>query len=93
MIDLTGTDKQITWATDIRNQMVSQVATLKEQLAAAATRKPGQDHLLAATIPAIDSALADMLREHTDAGWWIDNRFNTFTIIKKAASAAAHQAA
>jgi hypothetical protein len=92
MTPLTGTDKQTAWAEAIRTDVAAQVEKLKAALTAAAARKPGQDRVLAAALPAIDAALADMQATHTTAKWWIDHQWDAVVMAKKAGSAAAHAA-
>jgi hypothetical protein len=92
MTPLTGTNKQTAWAEAIRTDVAAQVEKLKAALTAAAARKPGQDRVLAAALPAIDAALADMQATHTTAKWWIDHQWDAVAMAKKAGSAAAHAA-
>lgn len=66
---LTGSQRQIAWAKDIRDRAVQ---TMHEDMAkyyAAARRKAGQDHLL----PVVEEAYLQVLTEHADAAWWIEN--------------------
>lgn len=85
---LTGTDKQISWAGDIRCRVVDALDAMRHQIAQSAARKPGQDHLVTAVNATIDAHLA----EHTEAKWWIDNQHTAYTLIKKAAADAARVA-
>lgn len=82
---LTGTDKQVSWASDIRARVVDALDALRRQIAQSAANKPGQDHLAAAVNATIDEHLA----QHAEAKWWIDNQHTAYTLIKKAAADAA----
>ncbi len=59
MTTLTGTDKQIAWATDIRNRIAADVAALLAKI-----KCPAE------TAAAITAEIVS----HTEARWYIDRR-------------------
>jgi len=63
MITLTGTDKQIAWATDVRARILSEMATLRVECARA----------YPTAVFAVDEAVAE-LEGQASAAWWIDRR-------------------
>lgn len=67
---LTGSDKQIAWAEQIRAQAAKSLCAVKEHVAANHDKDPANADKLLATI---DSTLAQ-----TESRYWIDNRANAF---------------
>lgn len=69
MPELTGTEKQIAWARKIRLSMIEALDRLaKEELI------DGDGNPHAEGLRIYKLAIADMIAEHTDAAWWIENR-------------------
>lgn len=64
---LTGSDKQVAWANQIRGKFLAELDGIKAQAAAA-----GQDW--DSPVAAETRALVDKVLAHTDSSWWIDNR-------------------
>lgn len=72
MTTLIGSDKQIAWATKIREGLRSSASALANKVSGCdpMTEDPGE---IAARQLIID-AVIDAAEKITDAGWWIDNR-------------------
>lgn len=68
---LSGSDKQIAWASDIRQQMLAAVANLRKQAQEAVEHPERDPH---GTAPAVLAVLDEIVSTHTEARWWIDNR-------------------
>lgn len=68
--ELTGSDKQIAWATAIRAQAIAELDVRRLEMGAVIARDPSQ----LAAADAIAAALDDLVAERRDARWWIDNR-------------------
>jgi hypothetical protein len=68
---LTGSDKQIAWASDIRQQMLVAIADLRVQ-AKKAIEHPERDPQ--GTAPVVLAVLDEILKTRTEARWWIDSR-------------------
>ena len=75
MTTLTGTEKQITWAEDIRMQILApaRIAEIEQMIATYATRQPK-------AAEAVRKALETVTAE-TSAAWWIDQRGLTLKLI------------
>ena len=73
---LTGSDKQVAWAADIRAKAIAQILAM--------VKPEGR--------PAVASRLAAVLANLTEARWWIDHRVATVYAINDAAKAAAANA-
>lgn len=65
---LTGSDKQITWATDIRARVIAALDEFRAGMAAHVAEHPEAAPEQAANNAALDAALA----AHVDARWWIE---------------------
>ena len=65
---LTGTEKQIVWATEVRNKLVPEISAVATR-AIAALHANGDGPLAEAIDVAAGKALAQ-----TSAAWWIDRR-------------------
>ena len=77
---LTGSDKQIAWATDIRRKAIAAVLDKLTESPAAAKRineDPRKAEIL--------SDLATEIASHADARYWIDSRGNSMDLIRAAA--------
>lgn len=78
---LRGSDKQITWATDLRSKMLPEMDDLIEQFEAAVKvaiadgKAQADDPQIAANRNALLGARVAMIAE-TSASWWIDHRFH-----------------
>ncbi|GIV50567.1 MAG: hypothetical protein KatS3mg038_1088 [Candidatus Kapaibacterium sp.] len=68
---LTGSDKQIAWASDIRQQMLVATADLRAQ-AEKAVEHPERDPQ--GTAPVVLAVHNEIINTRTEASWWIDNR-------------------
>jgi hypothetical protein len=64
---LTGSDKQIAWASDIRAHVLREFDAAKAKIAEAVARKPN-----AAKVPAVLAEI-DKMRKNTSAKWWIES--------------------
>ena len=75
MTNLTGSEKQIQWANDIRSEIMApaRVAEVEALIATYATKQP------AASV-AVRKAL-DIVTAETSASWWIDQRGQTLKLI------------
>lgn len=71
--DLTGTDKQIRWATEIRENLVRRISDMTDRMRTAAEGAGQVDDRFRAVMAAADATL-DSVLQHTDANWWIDRR-------------------
>lgn len=85
---LTGSEKQVAWAEDIRSKAVRDAEDAlgfdqSRALVASGTLTDEQ----AARMPLLERALREGASEHTDAAWWIDNRFNACPLVIKAVKA------
>lgn len=80
--ELTGSEKQIAWATDIRAKAAFAINEMRAKIAA----NTNTSEINLKQIAAVESVL-DELRSHSSAKWWIDNRdedFDVAWIIKQA---------
>jgi hypothetical protein len=67
---LVGSDKQITWATTIRDGALAVLDQFRAAMAAHVAEHPDAAAEQAANNNALDQAIA----QHPDARWWIDTR-------------------
>jgi hypothetical protein len=83
---LTGSDKQVSWASDIRAKAAPMFAAAAEKVAAAVARNPNDPQ--AALAPAILSEIEKM-RQNTAAKWWIETgrTLDASAILRAAVSA------
>lgn len=90
--ELTGSDKQITWASDIRKTWIADIARLDgEGRRTMEKRGMLDDPRYVAFVAAWNAEFAAILAEHTDAAWWIDHRGTLRSLtdqIKRAAMTA-----
>lgn len=75
--DLTGSEKQIAWASRIRETEIGDLMEKVEKY----KEKYGDKYDYDLAVDAINSVLS-----HTQAGWWIDNRDDIISIAQKTAS-------
>lgn len=75
--DLTGTPKQIAWATDIRTKQVAEIAGYIAQTREHAARQPEKAAMFDALIDAVE---ADILTRD-NASWWINNQHTAWREI------------
>ncbi len=68
---LTGSDKQVAWASDIRQQMLDATADLRRQAQEAVAHPERDPH---GTAPVVLAVLDEIVSTRTEARWWIDNR-------------------
>ncbi|MEG0374645.1 MAG: hypothetical protein RR547_13740 [Raoultibacter sp.] len=79
MAVLVGSDKQISWAADIRREMVASVEALRTQLLAEPGHTDDEYGLVSGNF---DKSLANLATE-TSAKWFIENRnLNAMSIFK-----------
>lgn len=72
---LTGSEKQVAWAESLRAEVVRLITKRVDEQAA---RTPvDREH----EVVAARSAFAEAIAKHTDARWWIDNRFAGFRAL------------
>ena len=77
--ELTGSEKQIAWATDIRAKAAPVIAAMQARIKEHAKKSPNQTAAM--------QIVLDELRAQTSAKWWIDNRdvaINDVWLVKKA---------
>ncbi len=67
---LTGSDKQVSWATSVRAQQLTKIAMEIER---AVANCDATDPAQAAAIARIEAAVAT-IKQQSAAGWWIDRR-------------------
>lgn len=86
MATLTGSEKQVSWANDIRGKMIVDVNEAKLEIASIVRAKgPEATAKMVAyfkangplTNEALSAAQQDLLDNETSAAWWIDNRMKT----------------
>lgn len=88
--ELTGTEKQIAWAEDIRRDAITEgersYRTWMDDLNATLARTDIDDARRVKTQQRIDAAQRgwDMLHTKTSAAWWIDNRSKLGTLVHDA---------
>jgi len=71
MTNLKGSEKQITWASEIRNANIKILEReLKEFEGREVSEKCSYEHITSK----IKKAIADISNEQTDAKWWIENK-------------------
>lgn len=68
---LTGSEKQVAWATTIREKMVSELMKYRTDVTGVDDAK-GK----------FDAAMVKFLAANTKAGWWIDNRDCTSDVVR-----------
>lgn len=75
MTQLTGTEKQIEWAEQIRTKTLAavRVAEVETMITTYATKQP-------AAAAAVRKAL-DIVTAEASAAWWIDNRDQTLKLL------------
>ena len=99
MMTLTGTQKQIEWATKIRALIMSRVGEIEKTAAMASTIQmcwslPTAARPLARTnsvqvaavrlyLTAVTGDFGAALEDHEEAGWWIDARSMPFTVLAR----------
>ena len=73
--NLTGSEKQIQWAEDIRSKTLApaRVAEVETMIATYAAKQP-------AAAAAVRKAL-DIVTAEASAAWWIDNRDQTLKLL------------
>ena len=77
--ELTGSEKQISWANRIRTEKIADLEKLFDSWASQRTTANS------AQIDAVVSSVIEFVRKQTSAAWWIDNRdLNSKKLIKEA---------
>ena len=71
MIKLTGSEKQIAWATTIRDNNIN---TLKTEIENFKARGQREDWDYSEIIAKIEKAIEDIKVTKSDAKWWIENK-------------------
>ena len=85
---LTGSEKQVAWAEDIRSKAVRDAEDAlgydqSRALVASGTLTAEQE----ARLPLLERALREGASEHAGAAWWIDHRFEAGPLVIKAVKA------
>lgn len=70
-MDLTGTEKQVAWAEQIRAKFAADLTTLRERLAAG--QQPGYSRRFLAVYEEELAVIEQQAAAHTAASWWINN--------------------
>jgi hypothetical protein len=70
---LTGSEKQITWATRVRAALLGKVAVERERFSAQGRRQGASEEKMASELDKFDAAVAKLAAQ-TAAAWWIDRR-------------------
>jgi hypothetical protein len=71
MIKLTGTEKQIEWATQIRD---TNVKTLEREIEELKLREANGTGSFPELVAKIEKAISDIGNQKSEAKWWIDNK-------------------
>lgn len=79
---LTGSDKQVAWATTIRAEQLAGVAALRKEFQAAGRKQNVTEAVMAEQMGQFD-ALVAKLTAQTAAAWWIDRRSNSAQSLLK----------
>jgi len=82
---LTGSDKQVAWATTIRAELLGKVATMRKEFEAIGRKQNVTEDVMAAQMGQFDT-LAGKVAAQTSASWWIDRRSNSAQALLKDAS-------
>jgi hypothetical protein len=79
---LTGSDKQVAWATTIRAELLGKVATMRKEFESTGRKQNATEDVMAAQMGQFD-ALVAKLTAQTAAAWWIDRRTNSAQALLK----------
>ena len=79
---LTGSDKQVAWATTIRAEQLGKVAKMRQEFEATGRKQNVTEDVMAAQMGQFD-ALVAKLTAQTAAAWWIDRRTNSAQALLK----------
>lgn len=86
--ELTGTDKQVAWATDLRQRVLTIIVGRYSESPRASMAWVGSPSLVR---DALVTALSAEVAKHTAAKWWIDNGDSAAQMVIKAAVEAARR--
>ena len=78
MMNLTGSEKQIVWATEIRDNLISYVESEVSKLRSKAVEKPARAEKYNKKAEMQETMLNWLVANATSAGWWIDHREPNF---------------
>ena len=81
---LTGSDKQVAWATTIRAEQLGKVAKMRQEFEATGRKQNVTEDVMAAQMGQFD-ALVAKLATQTAASWWIDRRSSSAQALLKEA--------
>lgn len=90
---LTGSEKQVAWATEIRDGALADLELVERMDASRPSMGEPADTKFAQRMtlrPAAIAFLRDVYASRTDARWWIDNRTNLVTFRGYETPASAH---
>ena len=79
---LTGSDKQVAWATTIRAEQLGKVAKMRSEFEALGRKQGATDDVMAEQMGQFD-ALTAKVAAQTSASWWIDRRSNSAQALLK----------
>ena len=79
---LTGSDKQVAWATTIRAEQLGKVAKMRQEFEATGRKQNATEAVMAEQMGQFD-ALVAKLTAQTAAAWWIDRRTNSAQALLK----------
>lgn len=72
---MTGTEHQVSWATEIRQRWIDEVLGIAHQARVSAGQQGMlEDPRYEAFCVGFDSEIDAIVAEYTDASWWIDRR-------------------
>jgi hypothetical protein len=71
MIELVGSEKQVAWATEIRN---NNIKTLIQEVEEFKGRETREDCSYSVIIGKIEKAIEDIKNGKPEAKWWIENK-------------------
>lgn len=74
MKNLIGTEKQVTWANEIRSALINVINSEIEEYRVKAENKPERADRIMEKAAISERALAWVLDNAVNASWWIDNR-------------------
>lgn len=74
MMNLTGSEKQIAWANEIRQDLIDSVESTVDYYKSKIEKYPNRTGKYNILIRANQDLLAYVLENATSANWWIDNR-------------------
>ena len=82
---LTGSDKQVAWATTIRAEQLAGVAKMRQEFEATGRKQNVTEDVMAAQMGQFDALVAKLIAQ-TAAAWWIDRRSTSAQALLKEVS-------